>query len=807
MTFLRSLLADGSYAFRALRRNPLFALSIVVTLSLAAGSATAVFSVVDAVILRPLAYDDAERLVQVHPEGRFSGGLDTARYRALTEEGSAVAEDWVAFQSLSRTRTDGEFAELLSVLAVTPGTTAELGIPLLHGRSFTEEDARPGASVAILGRAYFEQLGGDPGIVGETIRLESGPLTVVGVLEGEVRFPDYGGDRELWVPMQDDFTMLGRQPARLQGVWARLIDGVGLAEAQERADRLARSLQEANPRDGGWGVDLSPLGGNRANADTERALWFMAAIVGMILLVGVVNGSNLFGMRSIARRRELSIRSAIGGSRARILRQVTLEGLTLGLLGGLGAVALASLSLRAIEGLIPGDLLFFSPHTLGIEGRALLFAFVAAGLGGVLLGLIPGVTVLRKPGVLQARSATGIERGSRRAGSTLVVAQVALSMTLLVGAALFAGSFGRLVEVDPGFDAERLAQADFELSELRYPTAADRVEFLRRFETELEARSEVDGATVTGGTGLSFGELQAEGMPPFEEQPELIPTRDVRPDYFRVTGTELLVGRSFQPGDEGRDVAVIDVDLAGALWRSEDVVGRRFRIAPPRPSGSPGHADETWTEVVGVAGDLRLRGRDERNEAYQILYPRSPDDVRAYATLFVRTAGDPESVLPVIQEELRRLDPEQAIWRLRTGEDALGEFQEIQELLAVVMSMLGVIGVLLAGVGTFGVLGYSVRKRRREIGVRQALGARSATIRRLVLSDGLMLGGVGVAVGVAGALLLSGLAEGLLYGLSPRDPRVIAGSAVFLLFVVSVAADLPARNASAVDPADALRLE
>lgn len=793
-----SLGADVRYALRGLRRNLGFSIVVIATMALGTGAATSIFSVLDAVLLRPVPYENAERLVTVNTVrgDSYSGGLDTRHFSGWREAAESFADGWMGYIRSTVVRTDGPSPEPLSVLAITPGADTLVGLRLLIGRSFGVED---GSDVAVLSRDYYERLGADSEILGRTFQLETGTVTVIGVLEGGVKFPDYGSSPDVWVPIQDDFdfTAAGREIRGLQGVWARLRSGLDLAAAQDRADRVAESLQEADPLEGGWRVRLVPIGEHRANSDVERALWILSATVGLILLIALVNGVNLSLVRSTARSREFAVRTALGGSWLRLTRQLLIEGVTLGALGGVVAVALAWVALVGIQEVLPSGVTFFSLHALEIEKRTLLFAFGVSLVGGTLLGLFPALQAVRRSAVTPGGRDMLEPRSAKRLRRALVAGQVAVSMTLLVGAGLFVNSFVRLVRVDPGFDFERIAQADISLSPTRYASGTERASFLHRFEELLEAHPAIEGVTITNGTGFTFGKpLQAEGMPAPDEQPTLIPHTSVSVDYLRVMGIELIRGRSFEPPDASRDVAIVDRDLARFLWGDENAVGRRFRMG-----------DGPWREVVGVARELRMMGRDQRLGPHQILYPAPWETASTLLSVSARTSGDPRAILPVIRETLRSLDPYQAIWRLRTAGQALAEEEDQPRFLVTLMSLLAGIAVSLASVGLYGVLAYSVKRRERELGVRMALGADRRTVLHMVLRDGLAVAAVGIALGVGGAIVGVRILESLLYDVDPRDPITLVASAVLFMAVAAVASLLPARRATRVDPVEALRAE
>lgn len=799
---LRSVGTDVRHALRGVRGNPGFALALVATLALGIGATSSIFAVIDALMLRPLPYRHAARLVEVnhaaYQTGGYTPGTTSSRIAGWREAGAELADGWVAWSLGSLVRTDGAAAEELQVVAVTPGADTLLGIPLLLGRGFSPEDARVGSpDVAILGRGYYERLGGDPAILGQTIRLESGPVTIVGVLRGGVRFPTWGGERDLWIPIRDDFTAADRPVTFVAGFWARLRPGLSLFRAQERADVLAAALQEREPLEGGWQVQLVPVGAYRQTAEVRRALWTLSATVAAIFLIACVNGINLLLVRASARSQELAVRVAIGGSRLRVLRQLMLEGLVWGLLGGVAALVLAVVAVRAIGVMVPWDVLWSSPHALEIEERTLAFTFGASLVVGTVLGLVPGLHVMRRGALAPlARRPSDDAPDRRRLRNGLVVAQIALSMTLLAAAGLFVKSFARLVHVDPGYDYERIALAHIGLSPTRYADAAARVEFFRQLEVLLERHPGIEAVTRSSSGFRSGAALEPEGGQAPLNQPYRVPSASVAPDYLDVMGIELIAGRGFDAADAHTNAAIIDLDLARFLWRG-NAVGRRFRLGE----------DGEWLAVVGVVRELRLMGRDQREGPYQILYPASVDSAGRWAEVAVRAASHPRSVLGAIRDAVHALDPEQTIWRLRTAEDALAETEAEPRFLVILMSLLAAIAVALAVVGLYGVLAYAVARRGRELAVRMAVGADAGRLRAMVVRDGLAVASVGVAIGVGGAIVASRALERLLYQVQPHDPTTLAATAILLLAIAIAASLLPARRAAAVDPVIALRQE
>lgn len=808
MELLRSMAADAAYALRGLRTNRTFAAAVVATLALGIGAATSIYAVIDAVLVRPLPYEDADRWVEVNrsrEDGGYAQGVPASRTPEWREAADDVFEGWVMYLRDGLVRTDGTQAHELNVVAVSPGADTLLGIPLLLGRGPTAEDARPGAPpVAVLSRSYWERMGADPAVLGSTMRLESGPVTVVGVLRGGVKFPQDGRDPDIWLPMRSDLTYADREVRSVQGLWARLPEGMALEVAQERADAAAEALARSGAEQEGdarpFGVRLVPLDAHRANPDVRQGLWTLAATVGAIFLIALVNGTNLLLVRASARSREFGVRTAMGASRSRLVRQLLIEGLFLGLLGGGAAVAVAWVSVTVMAGIVPSEVHYFSPHALGVEGRTLRFAFLASLLAGVLLGLLPAVEALRRRDSLGSLAGRGGSDGParRRLRDGLVVAQVALSMVLLVAAGLFANGFARLLAVDPGFDVERVALADMMLSPTRYGDPAARADFGLRLEQALETRPELEGVALHAGGGFSFGvALEAEGRPVHEDQPEIVPHSAVAEDYFRTVGLEVVAGRGLGAGDAGTDNVVVDEDLARFLWGAEGAVGRRFRL----------DEDGEWMKVVGVVEELMLMGRDERSGPYQFLAAKSPDRAGSYLGVAMRTSGSPSALLGVFQQVLREVDPEQSYWRLRTAADALAEEEEKPRFLVTLMSLLAAIAVTLASVGLYGVLAYSVTRRSRELGIRMALGAARRRVRRMVMLEGVAVAGLGVVIGVVGGLATTRLIQGLLYGVEPHDPATFAVTATLFLALATVASLLPAGRATRVDPVEVLKAE
>lgn len=803
---LETLARDARYAIRGLRLNPVFTATLVLTLALGVGATGAMFSVVDSLLLRPLPYDDPDRLVQVETVNPRGGSMpylawDVARVWRKQE---GVFEVAVAHLRRSALFTGGAEPRMLTVEGVTPEFEEVLGVQPFLGRGLYEEDADPGAPpVAVLSHGFWRSaFGSDPGAVGKWVDLEGRPHRIVGVFPRGFKFPEYA-TTELWIPIRSDGTFLG-EPAQGLSLLGRT-SGEPLEVLQARADAAAQTLAEQQPRERGWSIRMEPLDARRAgNPQVREPIWFLTGAVFLLLLVAAINATSLLLMRGWSRSRELATRRALGASRSRIVTQLMVESVVLAVLSGAAASVLAFLAVRALRGMLPESITFFAPHAIELEWRTLAFTLAIAVVAGTIAGIVPAVRAARTSPTAARGRLTPYAAGTSAAGrlrSALVVGEVSISVVLLVGAGLLIHSFVRLVSVDPGFRMENLAVMRLNLAEASYPTPGARAEFLHRLERRLEAIPGVDGVAVNGGVplagGFSFGtRLRAEGAEPPADQPQLLPFASVPPDFFEVLDVSVVAGRALTAADAGTDHVVIDRTLARFLWGSADPVGRRFRVG-----------DESgWLTVVGVAPELRMMGPDDRQARFGILYPLG-SDAPSYVPLAIRTRGDPRSLLPAFRAAVHELDPRQPVEEVRSASELYAETVEMPRFLLVLMSILAGLALALAAVGIYGVLALGVLQRRRELGIRIALGAPLARISGEIVREGLLLAGIGAAAGAAGALLLSRSIRGLLYGVHPTDPATIVAVVALTLAAATAACYLPARRATRVDVVEMLRIE
>jgi putative ABC transport system permease protein len=805
-----SIAQDLRFALRGVRKNPAFAAALALTLGLGIGATTAIFSVVDAILLRPLAYERPHELVELTPfneQGGFSiPWTPMGMGRAWAREAGFV-DDLALFHQVSLVRTGVDRPQQVEAQAVTANLAQTLGVAPVLGRWITSEDQQPGApAVVVLShQRWREWFGEERDVLGRTVELNRIPHVVIGVMPRAFRFPRVGAS-DMWIPLPGDNRVAGADLTRVS-VIGRLPAELPLEDAGDRAKRMAEGLGVIDPRFAEWTIRVGRHDDWRANPEVRQALWTLAAAVVLMWLIALGNGVNLLSVRSAARRREIALRMSLGASRLRLLRQLLTESVALALIGGVVAVLLAQASLGAVMQLMPQSVIRLSANQIAIGDRVLWFAFALSALTGLAVGALPALGLVRRRGSTSVsamdlyQAAQARRTGVRRA---LIVAEVAVSMTLLVGAGLVINSFNRLVHVDPGFDPENLVYLSLELPDYVYDTPESRRDFFRSVEERVAAVPGVQAAFLANGlppsTGFTFGvELAAEGEEVAEEgQPFWVPRADVQPEYFDLMGIPLVAGRTFNATDDGASRSVIiDVDMARFLWADRSPLGKRFRMS----------ADGDWYTVVGVVGDVKLLGQDDRRGAFEMYQPLTPEEIDSYMSLAIRTDLDPREVMPAIREAVWELDPDQPIWRLETAKQALAESVDEPRFLVTLMTIAAGIALALVAVGLYGVLSFAVSQRTRELGVRIALGAGIGTLQRMVLWDGLLLAGIGVVLGLGGAVALGRIIRSLLFNVEPTDPVTLVVVAGVMLATALVACYLPARRATKVDPIVVLKAE
>jgi putative ABC transport system permease protein len=814
------LLSDLSQAWRRLVRAPGFATIALLTLALGIGANTAIFSILQSVVLRPLPYGDPERVVMIWREANEGEmtWLSASEVKRYGEERGSFAQ-LGAYLVGAATLTGGREPERVVAAFATPNLFRTLGVSALHGRTFLPEDGQVDPTVVILGHGLWQRrFGGDPGIVGRSILVNDRPRTVVGVLPPSFRVPlDFDEERpiELWRPTTlDDPTYAGFGNRSFIGI-GRLAAGASPAQATAAMRALEESwFREGLVRNRIAGRSAVPVR-DLVLGDVRYALFVLLGAVGVILLIACANVANLMLARSDARHREIAIRTALGASRGRLIRQLLTESVLLSLIGGVLGAALAYTGTTLLVALRPPGVPRISE--VGLDLGVLGFTLVLAVATGVLFGLAPALE-LSRPELsrsLKEGGRTGtVGRVRQRFRDSLAVAQVALSVTLLIGALLLVRSFAELRRIDLGFDTRGVLTFRVGVPQSRYPQSRDVIAFFRTLQERI---SQLPGVRVVGATRLlpltgTIGDwsITIEGRP---RAPGENPNGDwqvVTPGYFESMGMKLARGRFFTPNDDENAplVAVINETMAEHYWPGADPVGKRFHL---------GDRDQPWITVVGVARLVRHNAVVEQPRA-EMYIPHAQFEAGGGQTMrsmsfVVRTgsaggrASDPLALVRHLRRTVRALDPNIPVADVRTlkrvADDSLAE----PRFTTTLLGLFAVLALTLATIGIYGVISLLVTRRRQEIGIRMALGARRGSILRMVVRRGMVLAAVGLAIGLTGALWLTSALTSLLYGVTRFDPLSFAAAPALLAGVALLACLVPAVKAAAVNPVVALREE
>jgi putative ABC transport system permease protein len=802
-----TLRQDLTQALRRLRQSPGFALVAISTLAIGIGATSAIFSVVDGVLLRPLAYRDASGLIAVFAnETRRDGRRNPTSPADFLEwkKASRALDQLTAAHPWSPVLTGRGYAEELPALKATPGLFDLLGVPPALGRVFQgPEDEYQ----VVLGHSLWQRrFGGDPAIVGQSLVLDGRSYLVAAVMPPGFRFPPFWvTGAEMWVPL-----VLGAgheaDHQHFLRVFGRLRPASTLAEAQAEMDvigaRLASQWPETNAA---VGVNVEALQ-EPVVSRARPALLVLAGAVALVLLIACANVTSLLLAQGLAREKEAAIRAALGASRARLVRQGLLESVALSMAGGISGLALARLGVTALSGM--ESIALPRIEEIAVDGRVAAFSLALALVTGVVSGLVPAVRASRPalvPSLKQGeRLATG--RGRHRLHDLLVVGEFAMAVVLLVGAGLLIRSFLLLQRPDTGFRSEGLLSVTLSLSGSTRAEGERRPTFLTELEGAVRALPGVEGAAFvnhvpiggdTWGTGFT---VEGRPVPAPADVPRAV-MRTATAEYPEAMGLPLLRGRAFDEGDSSGSEAVVLVNhaLARRHWPDGDPVGARVRLGG---AGSEG----PWRTIVGVVGDAAQGSPIEPVEA-EILFPYGQDPVGWYngTTLVVRSRAEPRALAEAVTARVRATAPELPVTRVRTMPELLSEAVAQDRLGATLMGLLSAVALALAAGGMYGVMAYAVGRRAHEMGVRMALGARAGEVQAMVLRDGLRLGLRGTAFGLLGAFALSRVLRGLLHDVSPTDPATFVGAGLFLLAVAALASLLPARRAARLDPAAILR--
>jgi predicted permease len=805
-----TLLNDVRYGLRVLAKNPGFTAVAVVTLALGIAANTAIFSVVNTVLLRPLPYKDADRLVMVWGYNRARGFdtdqvslLDFADWRTQNRvfEGMAASTD--AMYTLTGA---GEPAPIIAY-QFSADYFRVLGVAPLLGRTFLQEEEKPGKNhVVVLSYSLWKsRFGGDRALVGKTVTLDGNPYTVVGVMPPGVQYP---GVTELWTPLTPLSEAASDRSYRYLRVIARLKPGVTIPQAQTEMNTVAARLALEYPKtnkdeDATKIISLRQM----ISGDIRPALLVLLCAVGFVLLIACANVANLLLARAAGRQKEVAVRAALGASRSRLVRQFLTESVLLGIAGGALGLLLAFWSTGALVAMFPPTIANISiPHldSIPIDGRVLGFALAVSLLTGVAFGLVPALQASglnTNSSLKESGRSLGGGKSGRRFRAALVVSEVALSLVLLTAAGLTIKSFIHLLGGDIGFSPERVLTLRVLLPRYKYRTDAQQRAFSDqtidrlRYLPGVKTVGTVTFLPLSGWWGRRSVSLAGQSSP--QRQPLTAVWSSVTPDYFRALGIPLVKGRFFTDQDTpgGGPVAIISKNLARQLAPNQDPVGKRVNV-----EGLTGPH-----EVVGVVGDVHQLGMtSERTSEIYLPFSQAPAPIICFA---IRTASDPGGLAKAAQREIWAVDGDQSVGYVMSMSQLASESLAPQRVVMLLLGLFAAIALLMAAVGIYGVISYSTTERTHEIGIRMALGAQSGDVLMLVIGRGFMLTLAGVGAGLAGALALTRFLASMLYGVRPTDPATFAGVSLLLSGVVLLASYIPARRATKVDPMVSLRYE
>jgi putative ABC transport system permease protein len=803
---MNTLIKDIRFSLRTLRKRPAFAAIVIATLALGIGANTAIFSVVNGVLLQPLPYPNSDRLVALRdsnptkqPDSQVAPG-NFIEWQKQTKAFSALE----AYRTVSYNFTGEGTPERLLAGRVSVGMFKLLGAQPIVGRDFLAEEDQPGHDKAVLiGEGLWRRrFGSDYSVVGKTIRLSGEDFTVVGVMPGAFRLPDQR-ERELWTPIAFSESEKSLHHAHYIDVIGRLKSDASVEHARADLDTIATRLAQEHPEaNSGWTVSVTPLL-DFVVGDAKMILWIVFSAVGLVLLIACANVMNLSLARAVTRQREMAIRAALGAGRIRIVRQLVTESVIIALIGGVVAWPLASWGLKTLLALSPPDL----PRISGVsvDSHALLFTLGITLLTGIIFGLAPASELLKRdPNTSLKETGSEPNRGGsqRRIGNFLIVSEVAIALVLLIGGGLLLRTVWRLQNIDPGFDYHNALAVTLQLPEKKYSDNQMVADFSEQL---LQKTSTLPGVEAVGMArilpiihDLPTG-FYIEGRP--REPDNQLPQTNyssVSPDYFKAMGIPMKSGRPFDDRDNSKSprVAIVSESFAKQFFPGESPVGKRINVTT---------GQEAFREIVGVVGDVKQNGlnRETLPHTYEP-FAQAPSQ---FMTMVVRTSIDPNSLVPSIRSQVFEIDHELPLQSFRTLDRVIANSIARQRFTSAVLAVFAAVALLMAIAGLYGVISYAVSQRTHELGIRIALGAQVPDVLRLVLKQGMTFVLIGEALGLLGAFALTRLLSGLLFEVTPTDALTFGGVTVLLSSVAFLACYIPARRATRVDPLIALRNE
>jgi predicted permease len=808
---------DVRYAIRQLRKSPGFAAVAVITLALGIGANTSIFSVVNAVLLRPLGFQDANRLVRVWhvPPAKSFPGMSTFSVSAanyLDWERQNQVFDRMAIYSYHGFLMTGDKPEQIDGTSVSSAFFTTLGVQPMLGRVLSPEEDQPGRShvVVLSHRLWQEHFGANPNIVGHDINLDGERYLVAGVMPGSFRFPDYA---QMWTPMAWTDKERAVRGEHHSIVIARLKPGVELKQAQAEMSTISSRLEQLYPEDDkGWGALVVPLHDDLVS-DVRPALLVLLGAVAFVLLIACANVANLALARTFSRQKEIAIRTALGASSARVLRQILTETLILALAGGVLGLSCAHFGVRLIVAFL-GDKLPRSIE-IGLDSHVLIFTAAISVVTGIFAGVLPAWRLSRanaNEALKQGLGRTDSDSGRHGTRNVLVVLEVALSLMLLIGAGLMIRSFQSLLAVNPGFDAHHVMTMTAAVSGAKFPSPVAYVNFFDRVLQRVRTLPGIESAGVIDDIPLDNGgshqPIAIDGRPvlPMSEQPE-VDVRLISSGYMSALHIPIVRGRDIADTDvAGRPAAVlISESMARQFWPGEDALGKRLTLT---------FSPEAVREVVGIVGDVKLDGLDQTRPSATLYSPLDQISVPSTGewhsfpmTLVVRSSSGSSGVVAAVSNAVHEVDPEIPLRDVFSMDDLVANSVSQQRFNMLLLGAFAGLALLLAAVGIYSVLSYNVKRSVREIGIRLALGARLGDVLRMVVLEGMKPTLLGVGIGVVGALLLGRVLSSLVYGVKPTDPVTFLAVAFLLVLIALFASILPAYRATKVDPMSALRYE
>ncbi len=799
---MKHMLSDFKFALRMLAKKPGFACVAIATLALGIGANTAIFSVIDAVLLRALPYHNADRLIDIFsidPNGERDG-LSVPELHALQTQMHSL-EDLAGYQSQSVNITGGERPDRVRGSFVSANFFRVFNLTPRIGRTLNEGEDKPGAEhVAVVNeKLWRERLGGDTNLSNKKLLLNGEAYAVVGVISSDFKNP-FDPDVEVWLSMANYPGNTGQQDSRFMIPMGHLKTGVSMRQAEVEAKTIASQLAAAYPKENaGRGIKID-FYRDFLVRNARSMLWLLFLAAGVILLIACANLANLLLARGLARQREIALRAALGANRSRLVRQLLSESVLLGLIGGVAGVLVAHWGLWA--------LLKLPQHFVGLEnarvnGAVLFFALAISLLVGCIFGLIPALKLSKTD--LQTALKEG-ERsspdGMRWNGRVSVVAQIALSILLLISSGLLVRSFDKLLRADPGFEEKSLFTLEYRLPRAKYQGTDSQWNFHRQVVEQVGRIPGVKSAALirslpfSGNSGSASIALLDREAPPRGREP-LVSYNIATPGFFRTFGVPLLRGRSFRDDDRTGSpfVLIVNRTMAQRFWPNQEAIGKQIKLLE----------DGTVGTVIGVVGDTK---RDFlSDEPMPQLYSSYGQQPTYFATLVARTNVEPLSLSESVRQAIWKVDPDQPTWKIRTVEFLVQRSVADRKFVLALMAVFASLALLLTALGLYGVISYLVSQRTREIGIRMALGAQVRHVLTMILRQGVALISIGIATGLLAALLLTRLMAHLLFDVSPTDPPTYAAIVSLLGLVALVACYIPARRAARIDPVIALRAE